>query len=276
MLELILDVLQEKDCPSGVVDSPQRKVRFEKGKAVLKHYHGQVSVLLQAYDCFKQSSEAYYYMGIAMLLTSASYTDHGYDREGLKKAVGCLDKAKALSHDTVQLTLIEAHIRRCFGQVEKARQLLDKLPDCLEVKLHRHALFAQELKQAEAEGLFAELVTSVQSEQQKDLYTSMAWLYFHLKERARGLELLQQKLETDPEDPWFNHMASLFYFEQGNLEKTRLHNDKTLITMRLPVAVALRKELQKLRHYNIKQMMFRTGMSLVVLTIGLRLVVERL
>jgi tetratricopeptide (TPR) repeat protein len=272
LLNFVLETIRYQDLPLGVGDSPQHQVFFEKGKAALKHYHGQLGVLLESYSFFKQSSEAYCYMGLALMLTAASYDQSGYDREGLCKAVGYLDKAKVLPHDPLQLRLIESYIRACFDQLEKAHDLLDKLPPCLEVKMQRHALYAQELKQAEAEGLFTELCTAVQPERQKDLYTSMAWLYLKLNDLPKGLALLEQNLLTSPQDPWLNHTLSLFYFQLGDLQKTKLHNDKTLTTTRFPVALALRQELRKRSSYLFQRLLFRTGISLLVLTIGLRIV----
>ncbi len=276
LLNFVLDTLHDKDLPVGVSASPQHKVFFEKGKGVLKTYHGQLGVLLESYDLFKQSSESYCYMGIALILTAASYSQNDYDREGLCKAVGYLDKAKALAHDHLQARLIEAHIRSCFDQLEKAHHILDSLPSCLEVKMLRHSFFAQEVKQAQAESLFTELSSVVQREQQKDLATSMAWLYLKLNHTSRGLEVLNHQLEQDPYDPWLNHTLSLFYFQLGNLEKTKHHNDKTLSSTRFPVALALRQELRNLKKFFFQRVLFRTGVSLVLLTIGLRIVAETL
>ena len=271
-LNAVLDMIQPQNLPLGVSDSPQCKVYFEKGKTVLRNYHGQLGVLLTAYDYFKQSSESYSYMGMALILGAASYTQQGYDRTGLSQAVGWLDKAKALPHDYVQLGLIEAHLRACFDQLKKAHSILDKLPKCLEVKMLRHNLLTQELKQPEAEGLFLELITSVQPEQQQDLTISMAWVYLKLNDFTQGLELLRQNLEKNPQDPWLHHTLSLFYFQLGDLKKTKIHNDKTLKSEQFPVALSLQRELRSVQTFALKRVLFRTGLSLLIITVGLRII----
>ncbi len=271
-LNAVLDMIQPQSLPLGVSDSPQCKVCFEKGKAALRNYHGQLGVLLTAYDCFKQSSESYSYMGMALLLGVASYTQQGYDRTGLSQAVGWLDRAKALPHDGLQLGLIEAQLRACFDQFEKAHRILDRLPECLEVKMLRHNLLTQELREVEAKGLFLELVKTVQPEQQQDLTISMAWVYLKLNDFTKGLELLRQNLEKNPQDPWLNHTLSLFYFQLGDLKKTKIHNDKTLKSEQFPVALALQRELHKIQTLALKQVLFRTGLSALIVTLGLRIV----
>jgi tetratricopeptide (TPR) repeat protein len=276
MLEFALETLQNSYLPLGVSDSPQKQVLFERGKTALKNYHGNLGVLLESLDHFKQSSEAYCYMGIALVLTTASYSKDGYDCEGLSKAVGWLDQAKALPHDPLQAGLIEAHIRACFDQLEKAHRILDRLPDCLEAQMHRLSLYTQEAKQGQAEQLFEDLVINVNADQQKDLYISMAWLYLNLKDTPRGLALLTQQLELEGHDPWLHHTLSLFYLQQGDLQKTKLHNDKTLSIAKLPVALAIRKELRQLQRFVWQRLFFRVGLSSVMLTISLRILAETL
>jgi tetratricopeptide (TPR) repeat protein len=274
MLEFVHETLHNSNLPVNQVDSPQHQVRFEKGKAALKNYHGHLGELLESLDHFKHSSETYCYMGIALVITAASYTKEGYDRHGLSQAIGWLDKVKALPHDTLQAGLVEAHIRACFDQLEKAHSLLDRLPDCLEVQMLRLSFYTQNEEQIQSEKLFLDLVARVNNHQRKDLYTSMAWLYLRLKEVPKGLSLLGQQLELDPQDPWIHHTMSLFYLQQGDLEKTKLHNDKTLSLKAFPVALAIRKELKQLKRFAWQRLLFRVGLSSVMLTISLRILAQ--
>ena len=271
MLSLALETLHNSRFPIGVPDSPQHQVAFEKGKATLKNYYGHLGELLESLDYFRQSSEAYCYMGVALVLSAASYSKDGYDREGLSKAVGYLDQAKTLPHDTHQAALIEAYIRSCFDQLEKAHRILDRLPNCLEAQMLRLSLFAQDQQQIQAERLFKELAPKVNRDQQKEICTSVAWLYLRLKEIPKGVALLTQQLEQDPYDPWIHHTLSLFYLQQGDLEKTKLHNDKTLSIKTFLVALALRKELRQLQRFSWQRLLFRVGVSSVMLTISLRI-----
>lgn len=267
-----MDIIRLQDLPVGQWDCPQSKVYFEKGKTALKDYHGQLGVLLTAYDYFKQSSETYCYMGVALIVRAASF-EGGYNRIGLSIAMGWLDKAKALPHDVLQARLIEADIRSCFDQFEKAHDILNRLPTCLEVKKLRYTLFAQELRISEAEKLYAELADVPE---QQELGVGMAWVYFKTNNIARGVEVLCSSLEKYPQDPWLHHTLSLFYFQTGDLKKTRWHNDQTLKLKKFPVALALQKELKKVQTFALKQRLFRTGLYLIFITLSLRIVAESL
>jgi tetratricopeptide (TPR) repeat protein len=100
----------------------------------------------------------------------------------------------------------------------------------------------------------------------------MAWVYLKLNDLARGLELLRQNLEKNPQDPWLNHTLSLFYFQLGDYQKTKWHNDQTLKLKRFPVALALQQELNKMQTFFLTRVLFRTGLSLLIIAIGLKVV----
>lgn len=193
-----------------------------------------------------------------------------YDPKGLAQAVEWLDKAKVLPHDSFQAILIEADLRSCFSQFEKAHHLLDQLPLCLETKVLRHGLLARELRQHEVERLSLEIMPLLQAEQQ-ELIISEAWMYAHLNDTAKGIELLEQRLQSNPHDLWLKHTLSLFYWKLGDVKTSRAHNRAVLKINPLPLALDLQQELLKLRVFFARRLLFKTSLSLLLFTAGVRI-----
>lgn len=252
MVNFILDSVLKLELPTGAADTPERKAFYVEAKKKVKSYHGQPDVLLEAIALLERSSEAYACIGLAQVLTAAAYlAGDAYDREGLTKAVGYLDKAKALPHDAFELGLTEASIRTAFAQDEKAKELLYRLieayPDALEphMELLHNYVLNRELEQAET--LYGKLLPATPGADRKALYDSMYQLYILEGRFERAIEFLKKALLLEPHNPWTHHNLSLIYLHMGEIAQSRHHNKKALGIMPFGNALMVKEELKRMR-----------------------------
>jgi len=258
MVNFILNFVIKLELPTGLADTPERKAFYVKAKTKIKSYHGHPDVLLDALALLERSSEAYAYIGIAQILTAAAYlSGDAYDREGLAKAVGYLDKARALSHDAFELSLTEVSIRTAFAQDEKAKELLQQLveeyPDASEPQvelLHNHVLNGES---EQAEKLYEKLLLVIPEPERKALYDSMYRLYISEDRPERAIECLKKSLVLEPHNPWTHHNISLLYLHSGEIAQSRLHNKKALRIMPFGNALIVKEELKRVRRRSAKR-----------------------
>jgi tetratricopeptide (TPR) repeat protein len=269
MLNFILDAILSLQLPLGVQDSPKAKALFEQGKAKVRSYHGHPQALLEALSLFKQSSESYAYIGIAKVITAASYqSGDSYSHEGLGKAIGWLDRTKALPHDPLELALTEVSIRVCFQQYAKAHQLLDGIlqhhPEHFAARASKLELYCCEEKTEQAEALFSHLLPEATDEQKKGLYQHLYFLYVKSGLTYKAKEILLEILYLEPDNPWMHHNISISYLQLGDLPNSRAHNAKALKLMEFPAALAVRQELKRITWRVRRQTWTRGTVALIV------------
>lgn len=262
--DFMLKYFEEFEFPTNDEITEKAEVIYNAANDVILMYRGHYGDLMRAFQLFIATGcRPYAYLGAARVLIGASYLSGGaYEDAGLDDAQKYLDNARAIIPNHIEIPLQQARIyvsRRDYKKFKEALDQIGQRPEAknnlsycmLQIRYWEHQRDMQncEIWHSKAQAL------AVTNSQKLDALNRLASAYMGFGNDIRALQLYEQVVKLDPNDPWAWHNMSIMANKRRNFSLGGQYNRNALNIMEFGVAYQVLGQLISIwrnqRHENI-------------------------
>lgn len=251
LVNKLLSSLEKMPVPEETEATTVGRQTYEIGLEKVDEYKGDPKTLIGALRIFQTcNSQPYVFGGVAFTLVMASREPDGsYDQGGLDAAMSWLEKAQDLALDVLLINMIEAFIYIYSGRLEDARLILDYLRDIEPNNIYliqaETAYWQRQGNLEEAVKWFQKAIDTADNVPRKlRLRTRLADCYLEMGQDDKALEIYQEAIHFNKEDPWLWHNISIAYFNKEDYKEAARFNKVALKLMDFPEAREMEAEIR--------------------------------
>lgn len=229
---------------------------FDYAMAIMGMYRGHPDVLIDALRAFVATAcRPYAYAGAAYVLSGAAYlSNQEYDLDGIKAAMGWLERAQEIEPDSSEINLIEAILYLRSQRPEDARTVLDHVGQsgphsfCFCMGEFAYWDTKHDITRCRDWSQRAMLLAT-HDIQRLQVLNKLAGAYMRAELRPEAIGLYEKVVEIDANDAWAWHNMSVMYLDLNQLKKCDQCNKRALKIMEFGAAQNIKVYLDKKRGF---------------------------
>ncbi|MDX1616751.1 MAG: hypothetical protein R3300_20760 [Candidatus Promineifilaceae bacterium] len=252
LVDKLLPTLEKMEWPESTQLTELGRESYEIGLDKVDQFRGNTKTLAGALRIFQSgNSRPYALAGVAYaLIAAAGESDGSYYQSGLDASLDWLEKAQDLAPDQVEINFIEGLIYVHSGRLEDARVVLDYLqqiaPGHFRVATVEIAYWETQRDLDELVYWYERALGNAESVPQKlRLRSQLGNHYLEFKMPGKALEVYEEAIHFDKENPELWHNMSRAYWMQEEYEEALRCNRKALELGDLPAAERMKARLEE-------------------------------
>ena len=252
----ILQLAHQIEWPPNRAILPGSQAVYEQGLDLLNTYRGYPEVLVQALRVFHSTNVLPYALaGLAATLSLSSYLmDNNFDPAGLQEAERWLQLAQSMAPDRLEINFHEAGRYIQAKQLDKARQILDKLGN--DPKSSKYFFFCtteffywDRLGNLPKVQFWHDKAQAAAGNSLQRYYVRHMFAEFYL-DNGFYLDYIKAAEELtglSPGDPWLWHNLSIAHLQLKQFPEAEFCNQKALSLLGFGAAQEIREQLRHRR-----------------------------
>jgi tetratricopeptide (TPR) repeat protein len=265
LVDKLLSTLDKMEWPASPQLTELGRESYEIGLDKIDQYRGDTKTLAGALRIFQSGdSRPYALAGVAYtLIAAARRKDGSYYQPGLDAAMSWLEQAQEMAPDQVEINFVEGLIYAYSNRLDDTRTILDYLeqvaPGHFRLATVEIAYWEQQRNLDEMVYWYERALGNAESVPQKlRLRSQLGDHYLEFKMPGKALQVYEEAIHFDKENPLLWHNMSLAYWMQEAFEEAARCNRKSLELGKLPAAVQMKSRLdEKLDSGGFAKRLFR-------------------